>query len=38
MFNGGEMIWLSQTNRTYAFLAGPGEVEIFEVPFDPNEN
>lgn len=38
MFNDGEMLWLSQTNRTYVFLAEAGEVKVFEIPFNPEEN
>jgi hypothetical protein len=36
LFQGGEMIWLSQTGQTYVFLAEPGQVQIFNVPFSPN--
>jgi hypothetical protein len=36
MFTGGEMVWLSQTNQTYIFLAGPGEVQVFNVPYNSN--
>jgi hypothetical protein len=38
MFHGGEMIWLSPTNKTYVFLAERGKVQVFEVPFKSKEN
>jgi hypothetical protein len=31
MFDGGEMIWISQTNQTYVFSGN--QARVFDVPF-----
>lgn len=33
LFEGGDMIWLSQTDRTYVFVVSTGEAREFDVPF-----
>jgi len=33
LFRGGDMIWISQTNKTYAFSFGSSTVLLFDIPF-----
>jgi hypothetical protein len=33
MFFGGDMVWISQTNKTYVFVSSDNMVYVFDIPF-----